>query len=256
MGNGSASPGSGSTSRSAPPAPGSHTPNSPGIGPRLIRPSAVRGAGRAGGLPRWPRCPPCGNMETDAINISAGAKTNTRLIYPPARWRLLVYSFAPVCGYNPAHTGAGYEIESFDSAIGDRRHRSFVPNFLRIPAADRTAARRRRKPYQDSMEPPIVFWVPAITPSGLTFYTGNKFPNWKNNVFVGGLQQGEVPRSGHVDRLDFNEKWEELHRESFVRSLPQRVRDVRESPDGYLYLLTAENQGALIRIEPFTASGK
>src|SRR5262245_29994592 len=38
--------------------------------------------------------------------------------------------------------------------------------------------------------------VPAITPSGLTFYTGNKFPNWKNNVFVGGLRRGEVPRSG------------------------------------------------------------
>jgi aldose sugar dehydrogenase len=107
------------------------------------------------------------------------------------------------------------------------------------------------KPYQDNMEPPIVFWVPAITPSGLTFYTGNKFPAWKNNVFVGSLRQGEVPQSGHIDRIDFNEKWEELHRESILRDLHQRVRDVREGPDGYLYLLTAENTGALIRIEPF-----
>jgi glucose/arabinose dehydrogenase len=108
------------------------------------------------------------------------------------------------------------------------------------------------KPWQENMEPPLVFWVPAITPSGLTFYTGNRFPNWKNNVFVGGLRQGEIPRSGHIDRIDFNDKWEELHRESIFRELQQRIRDVRESPDGYLYALTAENQGALIRIEPFT----
>ncbi len=108
------------------------------------------------------------------------------------------------------------------------------------------------KPWQDTMEPPVVFWVPAITPSGLTFYTGDKFPAWKNNVFVGSLRQGEVPRSGHIDRLDFNEKWEELHRESFLRELQQRIRDIRQSPDGYLYALTAENTGALLRIEPFT----
>lgn len=107
------------------------------------------------------------------------------------------------------------------------------------------------KPYQDNMEPPLVFWVPAITPSGLTFYTGNKFPAWKNNVFVGSLRQGEIPQSGHIDRIDFNEKWEELHRESILRDLHQRIRDIRQSPDGYLYALTAENQGALIRIEPF-----
>ena len=99
---------------------------------------------------------------------------------------------------------------------------------------------------------PPVFWVPAITPSGLTFYTGDKFPAWKNNVFAGSLRQGEVPRSGHIDRLDFNEKWEELHRESFLRELQQRIRDIRQGPDGYLYALTAENTGALLRIEPFT----
>jgi aldose sugar dehydrogenase len=106
------------------------------------------------------------------------------------------------------------------------------------------------KPWQEDMEQPLVFWVPAITPSGLAFYTGNKFPNWKNNVFVGGLRQGEVPRSGHLERIDFNDKWEELHRESMLRELQQRIRDVRESPDGFLYVLTAENEGALMRIEP------
>ena len=106
------------------------------------------------------------------------------------------------------------------------------------------------KPWQDGMEAPVVFWVPAITPSGLTFYTGSKFPNWKNNLFIGGLRQGEIPRSGHMDRIDFNDKWEELHRESILRELQQRIRDIREGPDGFLYVLTAEDQGALMRIEP------
>jgi glucose/arabinose dehydrogenase len=108
-------------------------------------------------------------------------------------------------------------------------------------------------PWREGMEPPLVFWVPAIAISGMTFYTGDKFPNWKNNVFVGGMRQGEVPRSGHLERIDFNDKWEELHRESMLRELQQRIRDVRQGPDGFLYVLTAENDGALLRIEPSPA---
>jgi aldose sugar dehydrogenase len=109
-------------------------------------------------------------------------------------------------------------------------------------------------PWKEGMTPPLVFWVPAIAISGMTFYTGDKFPAWKNNVFVGGMRQGEVPRSGHLERIDFNGQWEELHRESMLHELHQRIRDVRQSPDGFLYLLTAENDGALIRIEPLTQS--
>jgi glucose/arabinose dehydrogenase len=105
-------------------------------------------------------------------------------------------------------------------------------------------------PYREGMEPPVIFWVPAIAPSGLTFYTGDRFPNWKNNLLVGGMRQGEVPRSGQLERLDFNSEWEELHRESMLRDMQQRIRDVRQGPDGLLYLLTAENVGSLIRIEP------
>jgi aldose sugar dehydrogenase len=48
--------------------------------------------------------------------------------------------------------------------------------------------------YKEGMEPPVVYWVPAIAVSGLTFYTGDKFPRWKNNLFAGGMRQGEVPR--------------------------------------------------------------
>jgi glucose/arabinose dehydrogenase len=104
-------------------------------------------------------------------------------------------------------------------------------------------------PYRDSIDPPVAYWVPAIAPSGLAFYTGDKFPEWKNNLFVGSMRQGEVPRSGHLERFDFNDKWEELHREGMLRDLQQRIRDVRQGPDGALYLLTAETQGALMKID-------
>lgn len=108
------------------------------------------------------------------------------------------------------------------------------------------------RPWEEGMEQPLVFWVPAIAISGMTFYTGDKFPNWKNHLFVGGMRSGEVPRSGHLERIDFNDKWEELHREGMLRELQNRIRDVRQGPDGFLYLLTAENDGALIRMEPYT----
>jgi glucose/arabinose dehydrogenase len=107
-------------------------------------------------------------------------------------------------------------------------------------------------PWKEGMEPPVAFWVPAIAISGMSFYTGDAFPNWKNNLFVGGMRQGEVPRSGHLERIDFNDQWEELHRESMLHELQNRIRDVRQGPDGFLYLLTAENDGALMRMEPFT----
>lgn len=112
------------------------------------------------------------------------------------------------------------------------------------------------QPYRDGFEPPVVFWVPAIATSGLTFYNGDRFPEWKNNLFVGGMRQGEVPRSGHLERLDFNDKWEELHRESLLRELQNRIRDVRQGRDGLLYVLTAENDGALLKIEPGSPSTK
>ena len=106
------------------------------------------------------------------------------------------------------------------------------------------------KPWQEGMEQPVVVWIPSIALSGMTFYTGDKFPGWKRNVFVGGLRQGESPRTGQINRIEFNDKWEEIRREPMLRELGQRVRDIRQGPDGYLYVLTEENDAALIRIEP------
>jgi glucose/arabinose dehydrogenase len=100
------------------------------------------------------------------------------------------------------------------------------------------------------MEEPTVVWIPSIAVSGMMFYTGDVFTSWRRNVFVGGLRQGEVPRTGQLQRIVFNDQWEELRREPMLRDLHQRIRDVRQGPDGLLYVLTEEDAAALLRIEP------
>jgi aldose sugar dehydrogenase len=107
-----------------------------------------------------------------------------------------------------------------------------------------------KRPSREGLEDPIVVWLPSIGLTGMTFYTGDRFPQWKRNVFVGGLREGGIPRTGQVQRIVFNENWEELRREPLLTELKQRIRDVRQGPDGLLYVLTAEDQGALLRIEP------
>lgn len=105
-------------------------------------------------------------------------------------------------------------------------------------------------PYREGMESPVVYWVPSIATSGMAFYTGDRFPRWKGNLFVGGLQQGRVPAGGQLQRIVFNPRWEELRRESLLVELKQRIRDVRQGPDGLLYVLTDEDDGVLLRLEP------
>jgi glucose/arabinose dehydrogenase len=106
------------------------------------------------------------------------------------------------------------------------------------------------EPTHAGFEMPVVFWMPAISVSGLTFYTGDRFPKWKGDLFVGGLRYGEVPGTGRLDRILFNDKNEELRRESLLTDLHQRIRDVKQGPDGLLYVATDEPKGAILRIEP------
>jgi aldose sugar dehydrogenase len=73
---------------------------------------------------------------------------------------------------------------------------------------------------------------------------------WKRNAFVAGLREGGIPRTGQVQRIVFNERWEELRREPLLAQLKQRIRDIRQGPDDLLYVLTAEEKGALLRLEP------
>ena len=103
---------------------------------------------------------------------------------------------------------------------------------------------------REGVEPPVVYWMPSIAVSGMAFYTGDRFPAWRGNVFVGALRFGEIAQTGHLQRVAFNERGEEMRREMLLTELRQRIRDVREGPDGFLYLLTDENPGALLRLEP------
>jgi aldose sugar dehydrogenase len=105
-------------------------------------------------------------------------------------------------------------------------------------------------PLGPGIEQPLVLWIPSIAPTGLTFYTADRIPAWKGNLFVGSARRGEVPRTGGLERVVVNDKLEELRRESLLTELHQRIRDVRQGPDGLLYVITDEDDGALLRIEP------
>ena len=108
-------------------------------------------------------------------------------------------------------------------------------------------------PWRPEFTDAEILWWPSIGPSGLTFYTGPHFPEWQGNLFVGSMMEGRMPRTGHIERIVFNPRGEEIRRESLLTELRQRIRDIRQGPDGYLYVLTDEDDGVLLRIEPATA---
>ncbi|HEX9580510.1 MAG TPA: PQQ-dependent sugar dehydrogenase [Gemmatimonadales bacterium] len=99
--------------------------------------------------------------------------------------------------------------------------------------------------HREGMEPPVHFWVPSIATSGLLVYTGDQFPGWKGNLLVGGMA-GE-----QLARLTMDGQRVEIE-ETLVRRMG-RVRDVRQGPDGYIYLAIDDRQGAptaVVRLEP------
>ena len=93
------------------------------------------------------------------------------------------------------------------------------------------------------MEPPLFHWTPSIAPSGMAFYTGTEFPRWRGDLFVGSLA------SHHLHRIVLRGRAVVLQ-EALLEYRLGRIRDVRQGPDGRLWLLTDENPGALYRIEP------
>lgn len=93
------------------------------------------------------------------------------------------------------------------------------------------------------MEQPVIYWDPSIAPSGMAFYTGDKFPQWKGNLFVGALAHLHLRRL----ELDGNKV---VTQEPLLQNFRERIRDVRSGPDGYIYILTDSRNGQLIRLEP------
>ena len=95
---------------------------------------------------------------------------------------------------------------------------------------------------RDDVEAPVVQWTPSIAPSGMAFYTGDKFPQWKGNVFVGALKFQLLVRVVlEGDKV--------VHQERMLTELGSRIRDVRQGPDGNLWLLD-ESRGRVLRVEP------
>ena len=93
------------------------------------------------------------------------------------------------------------------------------------------------------VEQPIYYWVPSIAPSGMAFYTGDKFERWRGDLFVGSLRDQMLVRV----KLDGEKVVSE---ERLLKGVLGRIRDVRAGPDGLLYLLTDESNGKLVRLEP------
>jgi glucose/arabinose dehydrogenase len=97
-----------------------------------------------------------------------------------------------------------------------------------------------RKP---GMAQPLYYWVPSIAPSGMTFYTGDKFKRWRGNLFVGALKDQMLVRLTLEGERVVSE-------ERLLINKLGRIRDVSQGPDGFLYLLTDEKDGMLFRLEP------
>ncbi len=104
--------------------------------------------------------------------------------------------------------------------------------------------------HQDGMDDPRMFWVPSISPSSLAFYTGDKFPRWKNSMLVGSLTQR------NLQRVAFGQPSQAERREPVLRQLELRIRDVQQGPDGFLYVATERStggtatDGTVLRLEP------
>jgi glucose/arabinose dehydrogenase len=97
--------------------------------------------------------------------------------------------------------------------------------------------------HKAGMAQPLHVWTPSIAPSGMTFYTGEQFPRWRGNLFVGALRSQMLVRL----QLDGDKVVGEEH---LLEDAIGRIRDVRQGPDGFLYLLTDAPNGRLIRLEP------
>jgi glucose/arabinose dehydrogenase len=103
--------------------------------------------------------------------------------------------------------------------------------------------------HREGMEPPVHFWVPSIATSGLLLYTGDRFPEWRGNLFVGGLAGEQIARLTLDGR--------EVVAEETLLHGHGRVRDIRQGPDGYIYVAIEDRSGEptpIVRLEPVSGS--
>jgi glucose/arabinose dehydrogenase len=96
---------------------------------------------------------------------------------------------------------------------------------------------------REGMEQPVYYWDPVIAPSGMVFYTGDRYPGWKGSAFVGSMTPGALVRLTIADGRVTSE-------ERYLGDLNERIRDVQQGPDGLLYLVTDSPQGRVLRVVP------
>ena len=97
--------------------------------------------------------------------------------------------------------------------------------------------------HKPGLEQPIYYWDPSIAPSGAAYYEGDVFPAWNGHIFIGAL------KFELISRLELKDD-KIIHEERLFEGKFGRIRDVREGPDGYLYFLTDQSSGQLLRVRP------
>ena len=164
---------------------------------------------------------------TKAEIFSYGHRNVQGLALRPADGRLWAHEHGPRGGdeVNLLKAGANYGWPAITYGI----------DYSGAIISDKTEA--------EGMEQPVVYWVPSIAPSGMAFYDGDLFPQWRGDLFVGALA------GRHLRRLEM-EGDQVVGQEELLGGLRERIRDVRSGPDGHLYILTDAGNGRLIRLEP------
>lgn len=174
-----------------------------------------------------------------------------------ARAQIYVWGIRSVMDFTThPHTGKVWEVENGPQGGDEVNILEPGLNYgwpIATFGRDYDGTRFTPRPQFDNTELPFIYWVPSITVSSLRFYTGDVFPNWKDNLFVTSMITGRIPGTGHLERIVLNEDGE-LRREQLLNQLHQRIRYVVQGPDELLYLLTDETDGAFLRLEPGTAA--
>jgi glucose/arabinose dehydrogenase len=112
-----------------------------------------------------------------------------------------------------------------------------------VEYSGRPIANAEGRTQREGMEQPVYYWDPVIAPSGAQFYTGSAFPGWRNSLFVGGLREQRLVRLAlQNDRV--------VGEEHLLVDRKARIRDVKQGPDGALYVVTDAENGELLKIAP------